>query len=697
MKKSEKKQLYLLIGLIAAFIAICVLVYFAFFGKTTKYNKLFDAAQSAYTASDFDEARDNAAKALKVKATPECYSLLSDIYLGQGNEGMAMSVLELGINAFPNEGLEEKLSKLKGGDLIKGPQGGGSSASDSSDSSIVIAGQSFEKNVRFINLAGMELTDADIASVAELTSLESLNISGNKITDLSVISSLSKLTFLDASSNNITDISFISGMIIKTLYLDNNPIEDFTPLMLCSSLRTLSIYGMEIEDKQFNELKEALPSCSVYADNVVISQVELGGKSFPVDIEELDLSSLNIDSLKGIEACTKLRVLNLRNNKIDDLSPLAELSSLEYLSLKKNHISDIASLSGLTGLETLDLSDNEIKDISALAGLNNLKTLYLDGLEISSFTPLAGLKSLEILGVSDTGLKNEHLDIIEKLTGLKKLNISDNKDLTANRFEELAQTLSSCEISHSDMLYIIKLGDKEYSSDSVEIDAEDCGAKSIAGLEKFEKLLYVDLSGNKLTDAGPLVKAEKLITLDLGGNLLSNVSFLVSLKSLVSLDLSSNAIEDITAVGSLSSLKVLYLSDNFVSDISALSGCTALETLDLSDNEVTDLTALSSLTGLEILKLDKNKITDLTPLYDLKELRELDISENSVKASEVKKLKEALPGCKITTDLDLTADDADEEEVSTDSGAENPEAEGEEALSPEVYDEDNTENPGKNP
>ena len=74
---------------------------------------------------------------------------------------------------------------------------------------------------------------ASLAGIENLTSLTTLAIRGNSITDIGPLGGLTSLTFLNLAANSITDISALSGLTSLTfLDLSNNTnLTDIQPLL----------------------------------------------------------------------------------------------------------------------------------------------------------------------------------------------------------------------------------------------------------------------------------------------------------------------------------------------------------------------------------------------------------------------------------------------------------------------------------
>lgn len=97
------------------------------------------------------------------------------------------------------------------------------------------------------------------------------------------------------------------------------------------------------------------------------------------DLEALYMDGNNISDLSPLADLQNLCILSLYDNEVSDISPLAGLYKLEELCLWSNPIEDITPLSGLENLTYLDLDDTLVSDVSPLFGLSNLETLYISG------------------------------------------------------------------------------------------------------------------------------------------------------------------------------------------------------------------------------------------------------------------------------------------------------------------------------
>jgi hypothetical protein len=114
------------------------------------------------------------------------------------------------------------------------------------------------------------------------------------------------------------------------------------------------------------------------------------------DLEEIEMSDYEIETLEGIESCRYARVVDLSNNHLTDISELRDLMHVEILNLSNNHIGYIDSLYHLSSLQMTDLSFNDVTDIAPLFELELLQYVNLIGNRI----PAWQLEKLQLKGVT---------------------------------------------------------------------------------------------------------------------------------------------------------------------------------------------------------------------------------------------------------------------------------------------------------
>ncbi|MEA5402281.1 leucine-rich repeat domain-containing protein [Arcicella sp. DC2W] len=263
-------------------------------------------------------------------------------------------------------------------------------------------------------------------------------------------------------------------------------------------------------------------------------------------------------------------------------------------------------------------------ELIILEKLTNLNSLDLSDNKITDIRFLEKLTSLKSLDLSDNQITDNRF--FEKLTNLNSLDLSSNK-IKSIRFLEKLTNLNSLTLINNqitDIRILEKLTNLNF------LDLRENQITDIQSLEKLTNLKSLDLSDNLITDISFLEKLTNLNSLNLFNNQIINIGFLQKLINLNSLDLSGNQITDIQSLENLTNLKSLDLSRNQITDTQSLEKLTSLNSLDLSNNQITDTQSLEKLTSLNSLDLSNNQITDTQSLEKLTSLNTLILSRNQI-------------------------------------------------------------------
>ncbi|BFZ13415.1 hypothetical protein BsWGS_16454 [Bradybaena similaris] len=200
-------------------------------------------------------------------------------------------------------------------------------------------------------------------------SLTNLQLTSAGLTQIpQALSTLTSLTSLDLSGNNFTDVSEVeriteSPFAQKLSYLYLNAVE-FRKIANFSSLTSLRSISLEINR---------------------ISDIPAG--SLPLSLPILYISTNILSSVpKDVASMSGLEALYMHHNLISEIEPIAFPSSLTHLELSANNLTIIEN--------------------TAFKNLNVLRTLRLDNNPISIISPAAfsDLVSLETLSIIETHL-----------------------------------------------------------------------------------------------------------------------------------------------------------------------------------------------------------------------------------------------------------------------------------------------------
>lgn len=397
---------------------------------------------------------------------------------------------------------------------------------------ITIGGKRVSPGTDTFFLNSTPLSDADRSAISSLTGLTTLSLTGCSIQDTGFLTPLTGLTTLYLSDNAITDITPLTGLhSLRTLYLDNNPVSQLSGLTALTQLSTLSLKGIPLKDYELEDLRAAMPACSIFDSSTVDSArpIVLGGVSFTSEDTVLDLSGRGITDISKLAYCDKLTELNLSGNPLSGVGVLTQLSSLRVLNL------------------------------------------------------------------SSTGLSDSLLSVVQGIRGLQWLMIYDNPALTAEAIDQLKAALPACVVNHDEVFYKVRLADTELSSDMTAVFLPSRSIGDISALDTFERLAAADFSDNKLTSLSAVRSWTHLQQANFEKNYIADLSPFANHPELTELDLSDNRITDITALGSCPALQTLDLSNNNVSYVSHLAACTSLRWLDLRGNPMLSADSVEAL------------------------------------------------------------------------------------------------------
>ncbi|KAK9385487.1 hypothetical protein V1515DRAFT_608231 [Lipomyces mesembrius] len=255
----------------------------------------------------------------------------------------------------------------------------------------------------------------NIDGIMQLDGLLRLSVRGNKLETLNLRNSnLARLEDLDISSNKLRDISSLERLKnLMFLNLDDNLLSGVNPDGYLVRLRTLKICRNEL--KEFDAA--AFPKLRIlYLDDNRLQRVS-SLKKLRL-LENLSIRDQNTTTKyvtnyccdngdnvgsesKVLTSCSELccphltdvRKLYLSGNRPKDLKfqqHFLNLQSLELASVQLNDLPDQFS-SFARNLRDLNLSFNELSDISNLKHIPKLRRLYLIGNQIKGMEHLASV------------------------------------------------------------------------------------------------------------------------------------------------------------------------------------------------------------------------------------------------------------------------------------------------------------------
>ena len=306
--------------------------------------------------------------------------------------------------------------------------------------------EAIDKNETILNLSKSpyDTSIADLAAVATLTNLKSLDLKGNEISDLTPLRGLIYLEHLNLESNKVIELKPIASLSrLESLNIKNNKISDVSALANLGSLRSLVLNCTMIEDLRplvsLSNLTHLEAVHTDFLDVKIIANLQ--------SLRSLDLQSTEITDIRALALLVNLEHLGISDVVLsdNDLKSITKLRNLSSISLDNTAILDISAFLKLRNLSKFSISNCELFDIEPITGLSNLQDLSLTKTKIRNYTPILSLPNLQFLHLSNITSRN--IPTLIQLKTLKKLTIS-NSEIPKDQINALENALPETEITY---------------------------------------------------------------------------------------------------------------------------------------------------------------------------------------------------------------------------------------------------------
>ncbi|BBJ28075.1 leucine-rich repeat domain-containing protein [Athalassotoga saccharophila] len=210
-----------------------------------------------------------------------------------------------------------------------------------------------------LGMSGFNLDSSQITFVSKFSSLRSLDLGFNRLTNITPLASLTGLRELFLYSNMIKDISPLANLKnLEWLNAGANMISNLTPLQNLNNLKFL--------DLEINNISDISPLLS-------LSNLE---------ILNLNFNRINLKYTPSFNSMLHLIWLMLNSNDVSDFTIVSTAPDLWILELSSNKISDTSPLGTMKYLLRVDLSSNKINSMNAI-----INDMYL---KIGSIVDISG-------------------------------------------------------------------------------------------------------------------------------------------------------------------------------------------------------------------------------------------------------------------------------------------------------------------
>lgn len=467
-------------------------------------------------------------------------------------------------------------------------------------------------SIRAINLSEVAgIDDSALVKLHELAALESLVLSGTKISDagLAYLAGCKALRSLTLSDTDVTAAG-IAGLArlpaLRQLYLARTRLgrEGLKSATNLPGLTHLSLQGVALADNDLVLLKRL------------------------VNLQWLDLSStpLTDGAQEYLAQLATLQTLNLQGTQLTDAA-IEELGKIPGLGRVIGDPPDAQRLAArwiIQNKGTVELATGPLTSLRALPP-NECEVVSIDLSSLTALHPddivkhVSACTNLRKLNLSQTRLGNDDLRMLRSLTNLTSL------------------SLAEMQISDKGLTHLAPLS-KLQTLDLTRTHVTGAGLADLASASQLTQLLltYAPVKAEHLDKLAPF---SQLRTLDLSTS-----------------SASASTIDDLALaqLEKLTGLKVVGLRSSRITDagIESLAKLKDLESLDLEGTPITDegVEKLAELSRLSRISLNRTGISDAATntLGRMKTLRSIALKQTNLSAASLDALQTALgPQCEI--------------------------------------------------
>lgn len=397
-------------------------------------------------------------------------------------------------------------------------------------------------SLRELKLADNELQGDLPAAISSLTSLEVLELQGNKLTSLpSEIRQLTCLRMMNIASNQLTSVpmELFDTSLIELIANKNRFEGAFFTIGSAPNLQELNISN--------TSLKTLCPG----------DYMELPA------LKTLNVSTNRLVSLPSVESWTNLQTLIVAENKLtafpDGFTTLHQLRTADFTA---NDISHMDEKIALMSLDHLTLAANPIRERKFLTmSFEDIKR------DLSSRLAIA-----DAITIDEDGVEAVADDVSDEAHGWQ-VTPSGTLDLSSKSLTELdedalvafAEDIRALHLQQNAFEYIPAALSQITFLTVLDLSKNDIATALTMPLS-LPKLKDLRLNTNKLSSLDPLftnLTAPSLQALDVSNNRLTSTlpTLRATYPSLISLIASDNRISEVPA-DSLSGLKIVNLSNN---------------------------------------------------------------------------------------------------------------------------------------
>ena len=181
-----------------------------------------------------------------------------------------------------------------------------------------------------------DTTASDVKLVAQLKDVRGLYLYVT-LDALPPIANLRSLQTLDLNATDIADLTLLVGLTkLREINLNHTEVVNLKPLAEFKKLQSLHL--------NYTRVSDLTPLAAIQ------------------NLHDLFLDGTDVSDIRALGGLKSLAWLYLYKTSVIDLTPLAKLTNLEYLDLSSTQVRDLTPLHGLKNLKWLDVKKTQAND-----------------------------------------------------------------------------------------------------------------------------------------------------------------------------------------------------------------------------------------------------------------------------------------------------------------------------------------------
>ncbi|CAL6097299.1 Conserved_hypothetical protein [Hexamita inflata] len=527
----------------------------------------------------------------------------------------------------------------------------------------------------------------DVSEIGNLTNLQKLYLQNNDIHRINELRSLSKLTHVNLQNNKIIFSEPLIQLKVE-LQIDNNLIADsvtFKNQQQPQPNHFKAFLGPNSSDDQINELATVTSDVfySVKMKSKYVQSVQNSALNIQNDAELEDFgfsTDLNIKSL-SVKDCQNVKLPRTLVNhlqgtieKYQEVKPTKLPTQITSLSIANSKLTNLNGLELLTQLQKIQLINNPITSFKPILGLSKMNSLTINSAKLTDFSGLNQMKQLIELDLGSNQIQeiDQIADQLKGLSNLKKFSMHNNNIHRVNALRGLQQlsylNVSSNKIIFSEPLNQLKVElqiDNNLVTDNITLKNQQQPQ-----LNHFKAFLGPNSSDDQINELATVtsdvfysvkMKSKYVQSVQNSALNIQNDAELEDFGFSTDLNIKSLSVKDCQNV-KLPRTLVNHLQGTIekYQEVKPTKLPTQITSLSIANSKLTNLNGLELLTQLQKIQLINNPITSFKPILGLSKMNSLTI--NSAKLTDfsglnqMKQLIELDLGSNQIQEIDQIAD-----------------------------------------